>query len=100
MTFDSISINSLPPLPAELEIPMPGDSEPVFREPWEARAFAMAVQLSARGVFTWSEWANRFSQQIREYEAQGGQVDTNNYYLLWQDTLEALVREKTPDAAI
>ena len=79
----------------------PSDHEgPVFREPWEARAFAMAVQLSARGVFTWSEWAHRFSQQIREYEAQGGQVDANNYYLLWQDTLEALVREKTPDAAI
>jgi hypothetical protein len=30
---------------------------PVFRAPWEAQAFAMAVTLHERGVFTWQEWA-------------------------------------------
>ena len=30
---------------------------PVFREPWEAQAFAMTLVLHERGVFTWKEWA-------------------------------------------
>jgi hypothetical protein len=30
---------------------------PVFREPWEAQAFALALSLSERGVFSWKEWA-------------------------------------------
>ena len=37
---------------------IPCDAEgPVFREPWEAQAFAMALALHERGLFTWSEWA-------------------------------------------
>jgi hypothetical protein len=37
---------------------IPRDAEgPVFREPWEAQAFAMALGLHARGLFTWPEWA-------------------------------------------
>ena len=37
---------------------IPRDAEgPVFREPWEAQAFAMALALHERGLFTWTEWA-------------------------------------------
>jgi hypothetical protein len=37
---------------------LPRDADgPVFREPWEAQAFAIAVALEGRGVFTWGEWA-------------------------------------------
>jgi hypothetical protein len=32
------------------------DGEPVFAEPWQAQAFALAVELSAKGHFTWKEW--------------------------------------------
>ena len=28
---------------------------PVFREPWEAQAFAMTLSLHERGLFTWPE---------------------------------------------
>ncbi|MGE5158453.1 MAG: nitrile hydratase accessory protein, partial [Gemmatimonas sp.] len=44
---------------ATAEIPsIPRDEGgPVFREPWEAHAFAMALTLHERGVFTWTEWA-------------------------------------------
>jgi Nitrile hydratase beta subunit len=38
--------------------------EPVFREPWEAQAFAMAVLLHQRGLFTWKEWAQALAAQI------------------------------------
>ena len=37
---------------------IPCDAEgPVFREPWEAQAFAMVVALHERGLFGWGEWA-------------------------------------------
>lgn len=40
---------STPPLlPGQPE----ADGEPVFREPWEAHAFAMAVRLQEQGLFT------------------------------------------------
>jgi len=40
-------------LPADLR-----DAEgPAFREPWEARAFAMVIKLHEAGLFTWPEWA-------------------------------------------
>jgi hypothetical protein len=37
---------------------LPQDNgEPVFAEPWQAQAFALAVKLSEQGCFTWKEWA-------------------------------------------
>ena len=33
------------------------DDGPVFREPWEAQAFAMTLGLYQKGLFTWNEWA-------------------------------------------
>jgi hypothetical protein len=34
----------------------PGDGNaPVFREPWQAHAFAMVLTLHERGLFTWRE---------------------------------------------
>ena len=50
----------------------PGDAEsPVFREPWEAQAFAMTVLLHQRGVFTWVEWAEALAKQIALAQTQG-----------------------------
>src|ERR1700676_1904995 len=34
------------------------DGGPIFAEPWQAEAFALAVRLSAQGHFTWKEWAS------------------------------------------
>ena len=49
---------------------------PVFREPWEAQAFAMAVKLSEEGHFTWKEWADAVAAtphgQPVELQARGG----------------------------
>ena len=43
---------------------VPRDEDgPVFREPWEARAFAMALALHEAGVFTWKEWAERWARR-------------------------------------
>ena len=80
-------------LPDETVLPdLPRDSEgPVFREPWEAQAFAMAVDLHARGHFTWPEWADALSREIKS----AGSTDTgDDYYLHWLTALEKLVASK------
>ena len=74
---------------------LPQDAEGmVFREPWEAQAFAMALALFDRGVFTWSEWAAMLADEIRRAQA-GGDPDTGEtYYRHWLATLERMVAEK------
>ena len=41
------------------------DSGPVFGAPWQAQAFALALALHERGVFTWPEWAAALTDAIR-----------------------------------
>ncbi len=74
-------------------IPRDGDG-PVFREPWEARAFAMALALHARGLFTWTEWADALAQQIKLAQAEGDADTGETYYNHWLATLEKLVEAK------
>ncbi len=70
------------------------DDGPVFREPWEAQAFAMALALHERGLFTWNEWAAALAEEIRRAQ-QGGDPDTGEtYYRHWLATLERLIAEK------
>lgn len=73
--------------------PMCGD-EPVFHEPWEAHAFAMAVTLHQRGLFTWPEWAAALSAQIAKAQAAGDADLGDTYYRHWLAALEALVAQK------
>ena len=78
---------------AVASIPRDADG-PVFREPWEAQAFAMALALHARGLFTWSEWALTLGEEIKRAQA-GGDPDTGEtYYSHWLAALEKLVAEK------
>ena len=74
---------------------IPRDEEgPVFREPWEAQAFAMAVTLHERGHFTWKEWADRLAAEIAAAGARGEHDDGTRYYHYWLATLEKLVADK------
>jgi nitrile hydratase accessory protein len=67
---------------------------PVFREPWEAQAFAMALALHARGLFTWPEWAAALGEEIKRAQATGDPDTGETYYHHWLATLERLVAEK------
>ena len=79
---------------------IPRDDEgPVFREPWEARAFAMALALHARGLFTWTEWADALARQIKLAQADGDPDTGETYYRHWLATLEKLVTAKDIAAA-
>ena len=74
---------------------IPRDEDgPVFREPWEAHAFAMALTLHDRGVFTWTEWASALAAEIKRAQANGDPDTGETYYRHWLATLERLVAEK------
>jgi nitrile hydratase accessory protein len=74
---------------------IPRDDEgPVFRAPWEAQAFAMAVMLHERGHFTWTEWAARLAEEIAAARARGEADDGRRYYHYWLAALEKLVAAK------
>ena len=66
----------------------------MFREPWEAQAFAMALALHERGLFTWPEWAATLGDEIKRAQAAGDPDTGETYYHHWLRTLERLVAEK------
>ena len=70
------------------------DAGPVFREPWEAQAFSMALALHQRGVFTWPEWAAALGEEIKRAQAAGDPDTGETYYRHWLATLEHLVADK------
>ena len=70
------------------------DDGPVFREPWEAQAFAMALALHERGLFTWTEWAATIAEEIKRAHAAGDPDTGETYYRHWLNALERLVAEK------
>jgi nitrile hydratase accessory protein len=80
-----------PELPS---LPRNDQGNPVFREPWEAQAFAMALQLHQAGHFTWSEWAAALAEQIQAAQAAGDPDLGDTYYRHWLAALERLVAAK------
>ncbi|GAC1536175.1 MAG: nitrile hydratase accessory protein [Myxococcales bacterium] len=90
------SAGDRPPRPDLAALPsIPRDDEgPVFRAPWEAQAFAMAVKLHEAGHFTWTEWAVRLTEEIAAAGARGEDDDGSRYYLHWLAALEKIAQDK------
>jgi len=76
-----------------LSIPRDADG-PTFREPWEAQAFALALALHERGLFTWKEWAAALAAEIKRAQAAGDPDTGETYYSHWLSALERLVADK------
>jgi nitrile hydratase accessory protein len=76
-----------------LRIPRDEDG-PVFAEPWQAQAFALAVRLSAEGHFTWKEWAATLADELKAAADRGEPDDGSRYYHYWLAALERLVMAK------
>jgi nitrile hydratase accessory protein len=89
--LDSISqpadLVALPHLPRD-------EGGPVFAEPWQAQAFALAVRLSAQGHFTWKEWAAALADELKAAADRGEPDDGSRYYHHWLAALERLVAAK------
>ena len=77
----------------DLHIPR-DEHGPVFRMPWEAEAFALAVSLKERGLFTWKEWAATLGDEIKKAQAAGDPDTGETYYQHWLATLERVLAEK------
>jgi nitrile hydratase accessory protein len=85
-----MSADAIPPVAG-----LPRDAEgPIFREPWEGQAFAIAVALQRGGLFTWSEWAETLGAEIKRAQAAGDPDTGATYYQHWIAALERIVAEK------
>ena len=80
-------LSALPLLPRD-------EGGPVFAEPWQAQAFALAVRLSAQGHFTWKEWADALAAELKAAADRGEPDDGSLYYEHWLAALERLVTAK------
>lgn len=76
------------------DLPCDETAAPVFRAPWEAQAFAMAVSLHQKGLFTWTEWAAVLTAEIKAAQAAGDPDTGATYYHHWLRALERLAVEK------
>ena len=85
--LDAERLSALPPLPRD-------EDGPVFAQPWQAQAFALAVSLSEQGHFTWKEWTGALADELRAAAAQGEPDDGSRYYHHWVATLERLAAAK------
>jgi nitrile hydratase accessory protein len=72
---------------------------PVFRAPWEAHAFAMALALHEKGLFAWPEWSAMLGEEIKKAQAAGDPDTGDTYYHHWLATLERMVAEKGATSA-
>ena len=70
------------------------EQQPVFAEPWEAHAFAIAVKLSEKGLLKWSEWTDVLAEEIKKAKDQGQPDFGNTYYQFWFSALETILLEK------
>jgi nitrile hydratase accessory protein len=67
---------------------------PAFAEPWMAQVFACAVHLSRQGLFTWNEWVDVFSAEIKAHPQEPGEAANAAYYRQWLAALETIVGRK------
>jgi nitrile hydratase accessory protein len=72
---------------------------PVFRAPWEAHAFAVAIALYQKGLFAWTEWAAMLGEEIKKAQAADDPDTGETYYHHWLATLERMVTEKAATSA-
>ncbi len=83
----TIDLKALPALPLD-------DDGPVFREPWEAQAFALTLELHKQGRFGWSEWAAYLNQEIERAQRSGDPDLGDTYYHHWLAALETICIDK------
>jgi len=85
--IDRAAPDDLPGIPREAD-------GPVFRAPWEAQAFGLALALHERGFFTWREWTEALSAEIKAAATRGEADDGTRYYEFWVAALEKLAAAK------
>jgi len=73
------------------ELPGPDDGDQLsFNEPWELRAFALAVAAYHQGLYDWSEFQLALIGAIRRWEGDPEQAPWQ-YYERWLEALETVL---------
>ena len=67
---------------------------PVFNEPWQAQAFALALSLQEAGLIESGEWTQALADAITKAQQAGDPDLGDSYYEHWLSALEALVQIK------
>ncbi len=67
-----------------------GSGDRAFDQPWEVRAFAMAVAAYHAGQYEWSEFQLSLIDSIKKWEADGG-AEPWSYYEHWLTALETVL---------
>ena len=86
--LDTCSEHGVPPIPRDAK------AEAVFAEPWQAEAFATTIQLSGKGLFTWPEWVQVFSAEIKANPQETGESAADAYFRQWLAALERIVVDR------
>lgn len=90
-------MTAAPPIPSDLraaEALLHETGTAGFTEPWQAQAFACAIQLSRQGLFPWTEWVEVFSAEIKVHPQQPGEGSNAAYFRQWLAALETIVARK------
>ncbi len=69
--------------------------QPVFDEPWQAQALALADSMVKAGHFSAHDWAQTLGAALREAEGRGAPDTLETYYLAVVEALEALSQSQT-----
>lgn len=71
--------------------PPRSNGELVFAEPWESRAFGLALALHDSGAFAWEGFRAQLIARIGAWEREHPAGEPWSYYRCWLQALEAVV---------
>jgi nitrile hydratase accessory protein len=74
--------------------PPRSNGELVFAEPWESRAFGLALALHQSGAFTWKEFSSELARSIARWEGDHPPGEAYPYYRCWLEALETLLEAR------
>jgi nitrile hydratase accessory protein len=62
-----------------------------FAEPWQARAFAIAILASRQGCFSWAEWTQALGRELQTVSSAQSPSGDAHYFDCWLRALQRLL---------
>lgn len=63
-----------------------------FQNPWHGQVFAITVQLSENGNFSWTEFVEIFGDSLKEARLKLSDLNGNDdYFNCWLEALEEII---------
>jgi nitrile hydratase accessory protein len=74
--------------------PPRSNGELVFAEPWESRAFGLAMALHDGGAFEWEDFRRRLISAVADWEREHPAGECWGYYRCWLTALESVLEAR------